>query len=78
MNTQIIFIRDIVGAVPYWSKGENLKIAKKNYKKFSKRFPSKNAVITGYWGLSEKIYKITVNDLGDIISPAGLVRIDIQ
>jgi hypothetical protein len=67
-----------VGAVPYWAMGDTLPLAKKGFKKYSGRFPSKKASIVALTGDCFFMDTITVNDLGDIIYNQNLNLVIIQ
>jgi hypothetical protein len=76
-STKIV-VRDVVGSVPYWAMGDTLPLAKKNFKKYSGRFPSKNASIIALTGDNQYIDTITVHDLGDVIYNQNLSLVKIQ
>lgn len=74
----LIIVRDVNGAVPYWASGDSLPQARKNYKKFSGKFPSKKASIIAFEGHKIDIEKIWVNDLGDVSYPKTVTKIILQ
>lgn len=74
----LIVVRDIVGPVPYWSSGSTLPEARKNFKKFSGKFPSAKASIVAFKGDGEDLDNIQVTDLGDIVFNRRLVKTVIQ
>lgn len=73
--TSVIYVRDVVGYVPYWASDITLKDTKNRFKRVSGKFPSKNATWTIFYGEYEKIGEISVNDLGDISYPKGVIKI---
>lgn len=74
----LIIVREPIGPIPYWGSGETLTKARTNFKKVSKKFPTKRASIVAFKGSSEDIDLVQINDLGDINYPRSLKRIEIQ
>lgn len=74
----LIYIRDTVGAVPYWACDEKLMDAVERFKRLTGKIPSAKASIVAFSGSLEDLDKIQVNDLGDIGYPEGLTRTFLQ
>ena len=73
-----IFVREIVGLTPYWACGETLPSVRKNFKKFSGKFPSSKASIVSFTGDSELVDKIMIDDMGSINYSQRLTKVELQ
>lgn len=73
-----IYVRDVVGAVPYWACDISLPKVKSRFKKLTGKFPSKEAIITAFTGKFEDLERISIDDMGTINYPKTVVKINLQ
>ena len=73
-----IYVRDVIGYVPYWACDESLPKVKSRFKRLSGKFPSKKAIITAFTGKFEDLEKIGIDDMGTINYPKNICKVNLQ
>lgn len=73
-----IYVRDVVGYVPFWVCDESMSKARNRFKRLTGKFPSKKAIITVFSGKFEDLEQIGIDDMGTINYPKTIVKINLQ